>query len=535
MATLEIGAPSAAPTGGGGSSLALQAALAFTVSLAFYASLAAPSVLFGDSAELQTVALRGGIPHASGYPSFVLMGRLFGLIPFADHAFRITFMGAFFSAATIALLLPLLAELGLSRGAALAGALALGASFVFWQVALRAEVYSFALFLGFMAVWRTLAALRGRALHEALLAGALCGLAVTGHLMLTPVAAVLGLALANHVVRTQPRRILALAALLSAFLVGLAPYLYLVWADMQHYAFNYLRLVSQIHMPNGPTADFDTPWKRVGWLIRGRGLYPPIAYPFSLRSTARGVVRCFADLFLFELGPVAFPFVVLGFLRLRRVNEGAALVLAAVAAATLLFSGAIAPATHMGIFLLACTLACAILVAVGIEPLIARGLGRGALAITLIVVTPHAIRIRANDHPIGRWRLQTVEEDPSLGSERLPNLAGFRRPRRYGQQALDAIPHDALVLAEWSEFANLTYFQVVEHERPDITLQTMSPKNLALRMTRWQEGHDVGRAPFVFLSRPPAEVHASAPLDSIRLAVGRWIWIRRAPIPAAPE
>ncbi|TMQ55326.1 MAG: DUF2723 domain-containing protein [Candidatus Eisenbacteria bacterium] len=526
----EARAPSAARAGGVGPGPALQAALAFVVALAFYASLAAPSVLFGDSGELQTVALRGGIPHSSGYPSFVLIGRLFGLVPFADRAYRITFMGACFSAATVALLPLLLAELGLSRGAALAGALALGASFTFWQVALRAEVYSFAIFLGFMAVWRTLAALRGQALRDALMAGVLCGLAVTGHLMLAPVAAVLGLVLALHVVRTQPRRILALAALLAAFAAGLTPFLYLVWADTQDYPFNYLRLVSQIQMPNGPTPDFDTPWKRVAWLVTSRGLYPSFPYPFSLRTTVGGVARCLAELFLFELGPVAPPFILWGFLRVRRAHPTAALVLAGVAAATLLFSGAIAPGTHMGIFLLACTLVCAIFIAAGIEPLIARGAGPAALAIALLVVPPHAIRIRANDHPIGRWRLQTVQEDPTLGPERLPNLRGFHAPREYGEQALATIPRDALVFAEWSEFANLRYFQIVEHRRPELTLQTMSSKNLLVRMQRWQESHGIERAPFVFLSRPPAEAHASAPLDSIRLAVGRWIWIRRAPI-----
>jgi len=48
------------------------------------------------------------------------------------------------------------------------------------------------------------------------------------------------------------------------------------------------------------------------------------------------------------------------------------------------------------------------------------------------------------------------------------------------------------------------------------------------RIVRWQSGHAAG-APLVFLSRPPALAPA-APLDSTRLAIGRWIWIRRAPV-----
>ena len=140
------------------------------------------------------------------------------------------------------------------------------------------------------------------------------------------------------------------------------------------------------------------------------------------------------------------------------------------------------------------------------------------------------MRGRAPTPPRDPGALVDLNCDPTLGPERLPNLRGFHAPREYGEQALATIPRDALVFAEWSEFANLRYFQIVEHRRPELTLQTMSSKNLLVRMQRWQESHGIERAPFVFLSRPPAEAHASAPLDSIRLAVGRWIWIRRAPI-----
>lgn len=508
--------------------------LSFAAALALYSSLAAPTVQFGDSAELQTVALTGGIPHATGYPVFVLVGRVFALLPFADLGFRITFMGACLAAATVALLVLVMAQLGLSLGAALAGAFVLGMSFTFWHVALLTEVYSLAAFLGFIALWRTLAALRGPSLPNALLAGLLLGLALSGHLLLIPLVASLGLALAWHVMRSQPRAILALAALLVAFLLGLAPYLYLVWADTQDYPFNYLRLVEQVQMPAGPTPDFDTPWERVAWLVTSRGLYPPVPFPFSFVGTSRGFARCLSALFLFELGPLTAPFVLWGFVRLHGANARAALVLATVAAATLLFSGAIAAGTHIGIFLLPCTLVCAIFLAAGLEPLIAQRATLGALAFAAVVLAPHAIRIYTNEHPFGRWKLRVEIEDPDLERTPLPSLRGFRAPRLYGEQALAAIPRDALVIADWAEFANLTYFRVVEGRRPDLTLQPTGGETLLARMLRWQERHRVERAPFVFLRRPPAIALTGAPIDSVELAVGRWIWIRHAPVAVSP-
>src|SRR5580765_6169243 len=42
---------------------------------ALYAWTAAPTVLFGDSGEMQIVGAAGGIPHATGYPGFVLASR----------------------------------------------------------------------------------------------------------------------------------------------------------------------------------------------------------------------------------------------------------------------------------------------------------------------------------------------------------------------------------------------------------------------------------------------------------------------------
>ncbi len=45
-------------------------AVAFLLASVLYVQTAAPSVQWGDSGEFQTVALVGGIPHATGYPLF---------------------------------------------------------------------------------------------------------------------------------------------------------------------------------------------------------------------------------------------------------------------------------------------------------------------------------------------------------------------------------------------------------------------------------------------------------------------------------
>jgi hypothetical protein len=100
----------------------------FLLALAVNLLTAAPTVLEGDGAELQATALLGGVPHPSGYPSFVLLGQLFGRLLPGDPAFRITAMCAAFGAATLVVFVLLSLELGASLGAAVAGAAVYGAS-----------------------------------------------------------------------------------------------------------------------------------------------------------------------------------------------------------------------------------------------------------------------------------------------------------------------------------------------------------------------------------------------------------------------
>ena len=118
--------------------LFITAALAFMVGLIIYLQGTAPSVVEADTAELQSVALIVGLVHPTGYPTFVMLGRLFALLPFSDHAYRINFMSSFLGALALGLMVILLRTLGLSLRAAFAGALLYGFTYTFWDSALRA-------------------------------------------------------------------------------------------------------------------------------------------------------------------------------------------------------------------------------------------------------------------------------------------------------------------------------------------------------------------------------------------------------------
>src|SRR5437899_1936066 len=53
----------------------------FVCAAALYVRTLAPSVLPGDYAEFQMCAAVLGVPHPTGYPLYILLGKLFTLLP----------------------------------------------------------------------------------------------------------------------------------------------------------------------------------------------------------------------------------------------------------------------------------------------------------------------------------------------------------------------------------------------------------------------------------------------------------------------
>ncbi|OQY83096.1 MAG: hypothetical protein B6D40_07575 [Anaerolineae bacterium UTCFX3] len=66
------------------------------LALALYVRTLAPSLLWGDSAEFQTLCATLGMTHPSGYTSHLFICKLFTLIPLKNIAWRANLMSAFF-------------------------------------------------------------------------------------------------------------------------------------------------------------------------------------------------------------------------------------------------------------------------------------------------------------------------------------------------------------------------------------------------------------------------------------------------------
>jgi hypothetical protein len=119
-----------------------------------------------DGGDFLAAALTGGIPHPTGYPTYILLLRAFLQIPFGTAYFRGSVLSAAAAAMTVLLVSIWIARQNhytlAGRIGSLAGGLALGFSPLFWSQAVIVEVQALhGLFVILMIWWITLLAEAG--------------------------------------------------------------------------------------------------------------------------------------------------------------------------------------------------------------------------------------------------------------------------------------------------------------------------------------------------------------------------------------
>jgi hypothetical protein len=112
--------------------------------LALYIRTLAPSLLWGDSAEFQTLSYTLGMTHPSGYMTQIMLGKLFTYIPVGNIAYRVNLMSAFFGALGVAQVYLIVRMLGGLPIAGISTSMMLALSQLFWRQALVAESYAIA-------------------------------------------------------------------------------------------------------------------------------------------------------------------------------------------------------------------------------------------------------------------------------------------------------------------------------------------------------------------------------------------------------
>ena len=383
-----------------------------------------------DTFEFQVVAPRLGIVHPTGYPLYLLLGKLFTLIiPVGSPAWRLNLASAVYGLAALVFVYLLGRALHGRDAPALAGAAALALTPTFWSQAIEAEVYTLHLLFVAAILFLLVRWLRQGPPSGArgwLLLPFLLGLGLTNHLttvfLLPPALLTL-----FYLRRAWPRRLSFWAGMLLAFLLPLLLYAYLPlrWAAV-----------------NGEPMGWSRFWD---WVVGGRfqGALQWLAW---WRDPARYAVV--GRLFLAEWGWFGLAWAAAGWLLLlRRQPRAVTVLLLAWLGYTFYALNYYVP--DLSVFLLPAQLVIAI--------------GWGAVALWLgrrPAVVP-AIALAALIAPIllaaAQWSALDRSGDDGLTT--------------WGRAVL-ALPLEtgAAILADSEKIAPLYYLQQAEGVRPDLDI-----------------------------------------------------------------
>lgn len=113
----------------------------FFVPFTIYLLTLAPTIYNLDSAELTTAVATNGIVRATGYPLYLLLGKLFVWLPFGDVGYRLNLFSAVCGALTIFLTDRILQRLAVGHWARLGALGLLATAPYFWAMSIVAEVY----------------------------------------------------------------------------------------------------------------------------------------------------------------------------------------------------------------------------------------------------------------------------------------------------------------------------------------------------------------------------------------------------------
>jgi hypothetical protein len=427
--------------------LLAQAGL-FGVTLWLYWRTLAPGLTWrndgADGGDLITAAASFGIPHPSGYPTYMLLARAFLMLPAGSEAYRLNLMSAVCAAAAVAICYRLCLEQSsrpptrAARAGAAVAALLLGFSPLVWSQATITEVYTLHL-LFVTAVFLTV--VRWHHHHQpqdAAWAGLLLGLGLGNHLTLVLILPALMLYFSAAVRRRLAAWHTSIGAWGGSLCLGLGVYLYLPVASRFGTNLHWGRIDSPISFIN-----------HVGGTLYHGYLFalPPAEIPNRLLAIATLMVTSFQPWGLVVAG--------IGYLALSRADRIHALSLALMVVGSVIFAVGY-NTTDSVHYLLPVWLMAVMCVAAGVES-VSEVLSRSNQS----AFWPQLVALTFAVFTLGPaiWRFSEFD------------LSGDDQVEQFSRGALAALPAEAIVLSHTDRqtFA-LWYLTEVRRVRSDVVV-----------------------------------------------------------------
>jgi hypothetical protein len=400
-----------------------------------------PSVYTFDSAEFVTGAYSLGIVHATGYPLYLLLAKLFTLsLPIGDIAFRVNLFSAICGALGLAVLRRVAYFMTGSTRAAFLGTAFLGISYPFWSEAVVAEVYTLHVFflssiLGLTLYWRS----TGK-VGAFIALGLVMGLSFGNHM--STILIVPGVAyLVWETIRYKHIPMPGFDVWIRtgvASLVGPLTYLYLPLRYAANPALNYAALVG---------VDLNT-FKGIFWMVRGT-MFTNSMFNYTLAEIPEESWQFLALLWQTFLG-VGLILAAAGFLNMWKRDKPLLLALSLIFMANVIFYVNYRVFDKETMFL-PVFMTASLWIAVGTSTLLHK-IGEGI---------PRQVVF---------WALVGILISSFVLVYPRVNLKNNWITRQFAQEVFQQAPTDALIVGGWIDITPLVYLQVVENQRPDLML-----------------------------------------------------------------
>lgn len=403
-----------------------------------------------DTFEFQVVAPQLGIAHPTGYPLFVILGKIFSLLPLGSMAWRVNLLSALFATLAVWLIYRVSVLLTSDRLAAALAALLLAASPVFWSQAVVAEVYALNALLMAAILYLLLNFLRApivqpaspRSLYGLFL---LCGLALSHHL--TSVILLPAIAITLFIVRPHYSRRVWLGAggLLALGVLLPWSFLYLRWPALH----------------NG---QFMTVGEWLNWIL-GLRFGGALNLALWIDPTRWGIITRISGA---QYGPIGLGLAAVGLIVLLKRSWPSALITAALFAGYF-FYGLVYNVPDVAVFIIPALLVLAVWIGVGMAWL-AASLGKLLAANKRLEVLRMLPYLLLAVLPLWQWASHVDAA----------NQRGLNADQEaWGRYVLDLpIPPGAALLVDSEKIAPLYYLQVTEHLRPDLDIVVLGDETL---------------------------------------------------------
>jgi hypothetical protein len=433
--------------------------------LLIYLHYLAPDIVSGDGADLIGQSYLLGVCHQTGYPITVMAGKLFTLLPFGTIPLRVNLLSAVSAAVAVSFVVLTLSALLQSAGAALVGGIVLGLSPLFWSKAEAANVHIFsAMLISMYILLFILFLVQGNYLFF-LFGMFLFGLSWTAHMQnLLSVPAIGWIIVVKR--KELPWRILVYGFCL--FILGLMPYLWM----MQR---------ASVAPPFSTYQPPTTPMRLITYVL-GLKFQPwQVSSSGTLLGGLLRVGRIYVGCYLL----VGILLMMVGLLRLWRINRNAWLFFALIFAANTLF---FANLSHYYFSLSNRIIPGAMIMAIWISA------GTKEIHEFISHRSPKGARL-IFPGLFGAWVIAALLLFPSVDFLQwfkkttgvpIPTVDWRRvyEARDFVTEMKARLPQDSVIVTQWTYFALLKYAQEVEGIRPDLQLVLHSETKDALDRIR---------------------------------------------------